>query len=169
MSLHLNSSAAILAALTGLFRLVEIALGERNAALLKQKGGREYAAWQRWPIFIVYAAWLITLTLRVPVAATPHPSMLGLFALLEVFRWWSIFHLKEFWTTRIIVVPLAWRVRKGPYRFFRHPIYIALLGEVLALSLAFDAWAIGCLFSGLTLWWLYLRIREENRVIRQML
>ncbi|MBI3418675.1 MAG: hypothetical protein HY053_00875 [Proteobacteria bacterium] len=104
-----------------------------------------------------------------PPNPAPQPFLLGFFALLQITRWWTIAHLGKFWTTRIIAVPLAFRITTGPYRFLRHPIYMVLIFEVMALSLAFRQWGAGCFFTGLTAGWVWLRMRAESRALQMML
>jgi methyltransferase len=143
----LNDKALILIILVALARIVEIGIGEFNARRMLREGGKEYAPWQRPPIFIIYGLWLVSLAVLTPKNAVPHEAMLWVFCLLEVTRWWAIAHLGKYWTTRIIVIPLTFRITTGPYRFMKHPIYIVLLGEVMALSLTFNQWGVGCFFS----------------------
>jgi methyltransferase len=164
-----NETALFLVILTGLARLVEIFIGEVNARKMLQQGGCEYAAWQRPPIFLVYGLWLISLALLTPKNTNPNELMVGLFLFLQTFRWWSIGHLKQYWTTRIVIIPLTFKINTGPYRFMRHPIYVVLLCEVMALSLTFDQWGAGCFFSGLVLLWLVYRIRTENKAIAEQM
>jgi methyltransferase len=167
--MHLNTALLILLPLIGLLRLVEIKLGDKNAAQMLANGGKEFAQYQRWPIFALYTAWLAALLFRTPAQEEISWPFLGLFLVLQFLRGWAIYHLGKYWTTRVIVVPLSTRIRTGPYRFFSHPIYIALAGEVLALSLAFGQWAVGCFFTGLTALWIFYRVRAENRALSQLL
>lgn len=167
MPLHL--ALLVIIALTGLARLGEIALGEKNARILLAENGKEFAPKQRLPIFALYTVWLAALLFLTPASAEISLPFLALFISLQLLRWWGIAHLGKYWTTRIIVVPLSWRIRTGPYRFFSHPIYVALAGEVMALSLAFGAWGVGCFFTGLVALWIFFRIRAENRALSQLL
>lgn len=165
-----NLAALIMVIFTGLSRLAEIGVGEKNALkMLKEKEGREFSAWQRPPVFVIYAIWLGALLWFVPADQPVEAFALILFVLLQGLRWWAIAHLKEFWTTRIVIVPLAWKIITGPYQFFRHPIYVALVGEVFALSLAFQQLELAALFGGLTLIWVSVRIRSESRALKMML
>jgi methyltransferase len=70
------------------------------------------------------------------------------------------------WTTRIIVVPGAPLVRSGPYRFFRHPNYLIVAGEILVLPLAFDLPLFAVLFSGLNALVLWVRMQAEDAALR---
>jgi methyltransferase len=165
----INIPLFVTVAVCALFRIAEITLGDINAKKLLEMGGREFSPWQRPPIVIAYAVWLGTLLFLTPPTLHPQTPFLILFFMLQAMRWWAIGHLKHYWTTRIIIVPLAWKVTTGPYRVLKHPIYMVLGLEVFALSLAFDQWATACFFGGLTILWIYLRIRAESRALMMML
>lgn len=56
------------------------------------------------------------------------------FAASKVLKWWAILTLGRFWTFRVIVVPGASLVRRGPYRLFRHPNYVGVVGELVGAA-----------------------------------
>jgi methyltransferase len=67
-------------------------------------------------------------------------SMVVLFAAAKGLKLWAVKSLGDQWTMRVIL-PRAFRVATGgPYRFIRHPNYLAVIGEHLALPLAGGAW-----------------------------
>lgn len=166
--MFINTTALILAGLTGTFRLAEIAYGEIQAKRMRQNGSIEYAPWQRWPIFMGYGLWLALLPLFTLPYIKPHLFWVGLYCVMEMLRWWAIKHLGLYWTTRIMIVPGGKRITTGPYRFLPHPIYIALFGEVVALSLAFHQTALAECFGGLTALWIYFRVKEENAALSKL-
>lgn len=161
----LNHPAIIAAIVIGLLRLCEILYGEANANKMLAQGGVEFAPKQRLPILLIYTAWLLALIFNTPLYVQPDIAWLGVFIILQMLRWWAMAHLKSFWTTRVIILPKAKLVKSGPYRFLPHPVYVALLGEVFALSLAFQQWGAGLFFGGLTALWLYARISSENAAL----
>ena len=163
-----NTAALVLAILTGFFRLAEIAYGEVKTIAMRREGGKEYASWQRWPIFISYAVWLTLLPFYALTDTKINLLFLGLYILMEMLRWWAIAHLGKYWTTRIIIVPNGTMVKTGPYRFLPHPIYIALLGEVIALSLTFGQTSLAAFFGGTTALWIYFRVKAENAALAQL-
>ena len=69
------------------------------------------------------------------------------------------------WTTRIIVLPEAPLVRRGPYRFFDHPNYVVVVGEIAVLPLVFGLWHVALVFSLLNAAALTVRIRAENQAL----
>lgn len=168
-SLPFNSNLLLLIAFVGGARLGELIYGEINARAMLAKGGKEFEKWQRPAIVGLYILWLAVLVLITPKPEPVQAPFLALFSLCEVLRWWAMLHLKNFWTTRIIIMPLAWKISTGPYRYLKHPIYIALWGEVVALSATYSQWAVACLFGGLMGLWLFYRLRAENRALQMML
>ena len=89
----------------------------------------------------------------------------GVFMLLQALRLWVLATLKERWTTRIIVLPEAPLVRRGPYRLIRHPNYVIVAGEIAALPLAFGMPLYAAVFTVLNAVMLTVRIRAENALL----
>ncbi len=73
--------------------------------------------------------------------------------------------LGPYWTTRVLSLPGAPLVRRGPYRWVRHPNYLIVTAEIAVLPLAFDAWAIAIVFSLANALLLYHRIGVEERAL----
>jgi methyltransferase len=73
--------------------------------------------------------------------------------------------LGPYWTTRIITLPDAPLVRRGPYRFLRHPNYVVVAAEIAVLPLVFGAWPIALVFSLLNAVMLAWRIRIEEQAL----
>lgn len=155
----------LLLALVTAQRLGELVLAARNTRRLKAQGAYEVAAGHYPLIVALHAAWLAGLwwlawdrPLSLPLAA--------LFLALEGLRVWVLASLGPRWTTRIIVLPGAPLVRRGPYRFFPHPNYAVVAGEILVLPLAFGLWAYALVFTALNAAVLFVRIRAETRALR---
>jgi len=91
--------------------------------------------------------------------------MLVLTVLANVLRWWCITTLGERWTARVIVLPGAPLVRSGPYRWFAHPNYVAVIIEGFALPLTGSAWITAVTFTVLNAALLTVRIRCEVRAL----
>ena len=154
---------ALLAFIT-LQRLGELVLAERNTRRLKAKGAYEVGR-EHYPLIVVlHASWLAGLWLlgwNRPV----NLWFLGAFVAVEVLRVWTLVSLGERWTTRIIVLPGAPLVRRGPYRLMPHPNYVVTIVETLLLPLAFGAPALAAIF---TVMWgsvLQYKIRLEDRAL----
>lgn len=145
-------------------RLAELMLAERNTRRLLAQGAQEVAP-GHYPLLVaVHAGWLIALWLLGP-GRPIHIGPLILFALLQAGRIWVIATLGTRWTTRIIVLPAMPLVRDGPYRWFDHPNYLIVIGEIAVLPLVFGLPRLALLFTllnGIALW---VRIRAENRAL----
>ena len=63
----------------------------------------------------------------------------ALFVASKGLKWWAILTLSTSWTFRVIVVPGEPLVGRGPYRFVRHPNYVAVAGELVGVGLMTSA------------------------------
>ncbi len=157
--------AQIVALLVALQRLAELGYARRNARRLLAAGGVEHGA-GHYPLFVaLHGAWLVALFVLVPAEAPADWGLLGLYGLLQLGRLWVIASLGGRWTTRVIVVPGAALVTRGPYRFLRHPNYLVVALEIPVLPLAFGAWQIALGFGLANLALLAQRIRVEERAL----
>ena len=156
---------AILSFVT-LERLAEIPLAARNTRRLLSQGAREHAP-GHFPLLVaLHVAWLATLWWLAPTQPVSG-VWLALFILTEIGRLWVLSSLGPRWTTRIIVLPGAPLVRRGPYRFLDHPNYAVVVGEIAVLPLVFGLWRTALVFSLLNAALLTVRIREENRALTE--
>lgn len=143
-------------------RLAELAWSARNTRRLLARGGREVGA-RHYPLFVLlHASWLVALALTVPAETQPDWSLLGVFALLQLLRIWVVATLGPYWTTRIITLDDAPLVRRGPFRWLRHPNYAVVVAEIAVLPLAFGAWPVALVWSLLNAALLCHRIRLED-------
>ena len=158
--------------LVGLQRLLELALSRRNERLLRARGAVERGRGHYPLIVALHALWLLSTLiegiLRGPGIPAFWPIPLALFLLVQPLRYWAIFSLGQHWNTRILVVPGARLVRRGPYRYIKHPNYVVVAVEVLTFPLIFGAWITALVFSILNAALLYVRIKEENRALAEL-
>jgi methyltransferase len=160
-------------AFLGLFaaeRLLELALSRRNARIARAKGGVESgAAHFRW-MAALHALFLPACAAEVLLLHRPFPGAAGwAFAALalsaQALRWWAIATLGWRWNVRVIVVPGEPPVRRGPYRFLRHPNYAAVAAEMISVPLAHGAFLCVLVFSLLNALLLRVRIRVEEEAL----
>ncbi len=120
----------------------------------------------------IHALWLVSTLveglLRGPDPPAWWPVPLVLFLLVQPLRYWAISSLGENWNVRVLFVPGRNAVASGPYRFFPHPNYVVVAVEVLTLPLVFGAWTTAIVFSALNALFLYIRIRAENRALKEL-
>ncbi|WP_299394696.1 isoprenylcysteine carboxyl methyltransferase family protein [Pelagibius sp.] len=155
----------IVLVLVALQRLGELVYAQRNTRRLLAEGGREAGA-GHYPLLVgLHAAWLIALAVFVPAETPPNWALLAVFVALQGLRLWVLASLGRYWTTRIITLPDAPLVRKGPYRLLRHPNYVVVAGEILILPLAFGAWELALAFSAANAVILAIRIRCEDQAL----
>jgi methyltransferase len=154
----------------GLERLAELVVAKRNLAWSLERGGRE-TGFSHYPFMVVLHTGLLAgCVLEVWLGDRPFLPALGwpmlvLVLASQALRWWCIRTLGPQWNTRIIVVPGLGRVTGGPYRFFSHPNYVAVVVEGFALPLVHTAWVTAVAFSVLNAGLLTVRIRAENRAL----
>jgi methyltransferase len=159
------SAVAVIVTLVAAERVAELAHAARNTRALLARGGVETGAGHYPLLVLLHGAWLASLLFLVPADMPPSWNWLGAFALLQALRLWIIQSLGPFWTTRIITLPDAPLVRRGPYRLLRHPNYVVVTAEIAVLPLAFGAWRIAAIFSVLNLALLAWRIWIEERAL----
>lgn len=159
------SALGVVLALVVAQRLGELAYAARNTRALRARGAAEHGA-AHYPLLVaLHAAWLLSLLLFVPWHTPPRWPWLGLFVLLQALRLWVVASLGPRWTTRIIVPPDAAPVRRGPYRWLRHPNYAVVAAEIATLPLAFGAWRIALIFTVLNTALLTWRIHVEKEAL----
>jgi methyltransferase len=157
--------------LVGLQRLLELVYSRRNERRLRALGAVERGAGHYPAMVAVHSLWLFSTLveglLRGPEIPAWWPVPLAAFLLVQPLRYWAIISLGTNWNTRILVVPGEKLVRRGPYRYFPHPNYVVVVVEVLTFPLIFGAWITAIVFSTLNAALLFVRIRTENRALRE--
>lgn len=146
-------------------RLAELVYAERNTRALKARGAVEVGAAHYPLIVLLHAGWLVAVTLLLPADVRINWWLIALFVVLQGLRVWVLATLGPYWTTRIITLEGAALVRRGPYRFVRHPNYLVVSAEILVLPLAFGEWSVAAAFTVLNALMLAWRIRQENEAL----
>ncbi len=161
----MNPVASVVVGLVAIERLAELWYAQRNTRVLLNAGGVEVGG-GHYPLMVaLHAAWLIAIVTTVPAEARASVPLLALFVALQGFRAWVLLSLGRYWTTRVITVPGAPLVRRGPYRFLRHPNYLVVAAEIAVVPLAFGAWAVAAVFSALNAGLLAWRISVEEQAL----
>jgi methyltransferase len=155
--------AAGLLLLATLQRLAELAIASRNTRALLAEGAYEVGRGHYPVIVFVHSAWLIALWVLVLTGGAEFQLWFAIaYLLVQGLRIWTLVSLGRYWTTRIIVVPHAPLVRKGPYRFVRHPNYLVVVLEIALLPLALGSWPLAAVFTIANAGVLAWRIKVEN-------
>jgi len=160
----------LLIAAVALERLGELLLSRRHERALRARGAVEVGA-RHYPLMVaVHAALLVGAPAEVVLLARPFLPWLGwpMLALVlatMALRYWVVATLGSRWTTRVLVLADAPLVAAGPYRFLRHPNYLAVVVEVVALPLVHTAWLTALVCGAANLAVLAMRIRIENAAL----
>lgn len=150
-------------------RLFELRLAKRNEELVRKEGAVEYD--KRGYKYIVYMhiGFFITLILEKYLLNREFNSLSLLFLLIFIFtqllRYWAITSLGKYWNTKILVVPGASLVKTGPYKYMKHPNYLAVITEFAVIPLIFSCYITCIIFSILNFLTLIRRIKIEEKAL----
>jgi len=163
-----------LVAATAAERVAELVLSARHARWAFARGGVERGRGHFPPMVALHTALLVAPVVEVVVADRPFlpwlawPAVAAVLA-AQALRWWCIATLGRQWNTRVIVVPGLPLVARGPYRWLRHPNYVAVALEGLALPLVHTAWVTALAFTVLNaVLLLGARIPTEERALAEL-
>lgn len=159
-----------LVALVGAERLVELVVSRRNARRLLAAGAVEAGGGHYPTMVVLHSAFLAAAPLEVWLLGRPFvpalaAAMLAVVVAAMALRYWVIASLHGRWTTRVLVLPGAPAVTSGPYRFLRHPNYLAVVAEIAALPLVHSAWLTAALFTVANAVLLTVRVRAEEAAL----
>ena len=161
----------VLVLLVGVERLAELVVARRNERWSLARGG-VVSGQGHYPWMVALHTGLLAGCLA-EVALTGRPflpelgwPMLALVVAAQGLRWWCIATLGRQWNTRVIVVPNLPLVSGGPYRWLRHPNYLAVAVEGAALPLVHTAWVTALAFTLLNAVLMVVRIRCEESALR---
>lgn len=168
--LPLAAGLALTGAVT-LERLVELAVSRRNERRSRALGAVEHGRGHYPTMVALHVALVAGCAAEPALRGAGAPGWLGLAGLAvvlgaQLLRWWCIASLGERWCTRVLVVPGLPLVQAGPYRWLRHPNYVAVVVEGAALPLACGAWATALAFSAANALLLAVRVRCEDQALR---
>jgi len=168
--IHESWAYVALVAFVGLERLVEMVLSRRNGRRLVRRGaielGRRHYPW----MVVLHVAFLVACPLEVFALGRPFLPWLGwpmvvLVAASMGLRYWVVATLGERWNTRVICLPGEPLIGHGPYRWIRHPNYVAVVVELAALPLVHSAWCTALVFGLANALVLRARLRVENAAL----
>ncbi len=163
----MRPESVVLLALVTLQRGAELVVSRNHERKLRARGAVEIGR-AHYPLLVMlHAAWLAAIWL-LGWSHALNWGWVALFAGLQAARLWVLTSLGERWTTRIIVLPGAPLIRRGPYRFLSHPNYLVVALEIPVLPLAFGLPLTAAVFCLLNLAVLALRISVEGRALKAM-
>lgn len=150
-------------------RIIEVIIAKRNERKMLAAGAFEAGA-SHYPFMIAlhvsFFLSLLTEVLLLNRTISPIFFLLFLaFLLVQGLRVWCLASLGAFWNTKIIILPGANVVKKGPYLFIRHPNYLVVSIEILLLPLMFQAYFTAICFTLLNFAMLAVRIPAEEKAL----
>ncbi len=150
-----------------LLRIGELFLSKSNERWLIKNGAIEYG--QKHYPYIVSLHVLFLISCIVEYYSKPTDSyslvlIISYFVLL-IFKSWVIITLGKFWSTKIYHISNFPPINTGPYKYFKHPNYLVVIIEIAIIPLAFHLYYTAVIFSILNLIMLFVRIKEEDRVL----
>lgn len=151
-----------------LLRLGELWLARRNERWLLRHGAVEYGQKHYRYIVALHVLFFVSLITEYVFTSDGYYSipLLILYFLLLGFKAWVILSLGNYWNTKIFRIAGHPLVRKGPYRFMKHPNYVVVIAEIALIPLIFHLYITAVVFTLLNAAMLYVRIREENKALK---
>lgn len=153
--------------------LIEARRAARNERAQRARGGVEPPGDVYRLMRVAYPAAFLAMIVEGAIRGTPPAAVFVaggvLFAVAKALKWWAIHTLGPCWTFRVIVVPGAVPVASGPYRRMRHPNYLAVVGELIAVALMSGARVAGPLATAGFGLLMLRRIAVENRALGAIL
>jgi len=150
-------------------RLAELAFAKRNETIVRTKGAIEFD--KDGYIFIVFmhVAFFISLVMEKVFLERSLNTLwvffAALFVLAQFLRYWAISSLGVYWNTRVLVVPNSKLVSSGPYKYLRHPNYVAVITEIAMIPLIFSCYITAVVFSFINLVLLRRRVNIEEEAL----
>lgn len=149
-------------------RIGELILARSNEKWLLQHGATEYGQKHYPYIVALHALFIVSLVVEYSLAGTASYSrfLLVLYFVVLAFKVWTIASLGKFWNTKIYRAPNFPLIKKGPYKYLKHPNYIIVIAEIAIIPLIFHLYYTAIIFTILNAVMLSVRIKEENRALK---
>jgi methyltransferase len=164
------AALALFLVVLALQRGAELIHSARNTRRLMARGAREFGAGHFPWMVVVHVLFPILLVVEVlALGARPGkawPFWLAFWLAAQALRYAAVRALGDRWSVRIVVPPGEPLIRLGPYRFLRHPNYLAVAVELIAAPMMFGAWRTAIVISFLDALVLRTRIRSEEAALR---
>lgn len=161
---------AILVLMVACERGIELLVSRRNIRRILARGGVEVGAADYKAMVVLHASFLLACPAEVFLLGRPllpvwAVCMSALLAGTMALRYWVVATLGDRWNTRVVYVPGEPPLSGGPYRFLRHPNYLAVTLEIVALPMIHTAWITAIVFSIGNAFVLQARLRTENAAL----
>ena len=151
-----------------LLRKGELFLSKKNEKWLLQNGAVEYGQKHYIVIVILHILFFFSLIIEYSTQLTSYFSLYFLlfYFVLLAFKVWIIVSLGKFWNTKIYRILNVSLIKKGPYKYFKHPNYLVVVLEIAVIPLIFHLYYTAIIFSLLNAIVLTIRIKEEDLALQ---
>lgn len=154
-------------------RLVELIIAKNNEKWMKERGGIEAGSEHyRW---FIYLHTLFFLSILIESNIQQNSTMISfnyvyflVFLAAQLARIWCIYSLGRFWNTKIIVLPRVALIKKGPYKYVKHPNYIIVAVELFIIPMLFEAYITAIVFPIFHIMLLRVRIPAEEKALTML-
>lgn len=154
-------------------RILELIISKRNLRWSFDQGGIEYGRSHYKYMVAIHVGLLGGCLIEVWSARPEFNPLLSwtMFTLAmgsQALRWWCISTLGKQWNTLVVIIPGLTAVTSGPYKWFKHPNYVAVVIEGIALPMVGFAWRTALIFTFLNIFVLSARLKVENRALASL-
>jgi len=149
-----------------LLRIIELLVSKKNETWLRQNGAVEYGQ-KHYPFIVaLHSVFIASMIVEFLARGGTNLSIwfLVIFVLLILFKTWTISSLGKYWNTKILRIPDSTFIKKGPYKYFRHPNYFIVICEIAVIPMVFGLYYTAILFTVLNGVMLWVRIKAEEKV-----
>src|SRR5580704_9403094 len=147
-------------------RLSELYISRKNEKWLLQQGAIEYGQ-SHYPFMIaLHTLFIFSLITEFILSGRPPINwlLLAVYLFVLAFKFWALSSLGKYWNTKIYRIPGVYPVKRGPYKFLKHPNYMEVVCEIAIIPLVFHLYYTAILFTMLNAIMLTVRIGVENKV-----
>ena len=148
---------------------LEALLSRRNERALRARGAIEPRGDVHPWMAVAYPLGFVAIALEGASRGASSPVWIAcgltVLAVAKALKYWAIHALADRWSFRVLVLPGAPLVAHGPYRFMRHPNYVAVVGEFVGATLACHAWVAGPIATAVFLFLIRQRVRVEEAAL----
>ncbi|MBT2695104.1 isoprenylcysteine carboxyl methyltransferase family protein [Bacillus sp. ISL-55] len=153
-------------------RITELVIARKNEAWMKDQGAVEFGQGHYPAMVSIHTAFFISFILEVNLLGKNlsdyWPVLLALFIFTQTMRIWALASLGRFWNTKIIILPGANVIKRGPYKIIKHPNYLIVAIELIVIPLMFNAYITLAVFTLLNILILSIRIPAEEKALREL-
>ncbi|MBS4194446.1 isoprenylcysteine carboxyl methyltransferase family protein [Lederbergia citri] len=152
-------------------RLIELRIAKRNEQWMLTSGAKEYGQSHYQLMVLMHIGFFLSLIveylIRKPALNSYWQALLFIFIIVQIGRIWVIVTLGKYWNTKIIVLSGTYVVKKGPFKYVKHPNYIIVTIELFVIPMIFNLYITAILFLILNQIILRVRIPIEEKALRE--